>query len=590
MTKQPTVAIYARYSSDNQRDASIEDQVRICQERAEREGWIVSKIYTDHAVSGASLMRSGIQQLMQDGMAGKFNIIVAEALDRLSRDQEDIAGIYKRLEFADVKMFTLSEGEISSLHIGLKGTMNAMFLKDLADKTRRGLRGRVEQGKSGGGITYGYDIVKKIDANGEYIKGERTINKQQAIVVNRIFTDYLRGISPRAIAHQLNKEGIKSPSGKGWGASTIYGNRQRGTGILNNELYIGRMVWNRLRYIKNPDTGKRISRQNPKEEWIIKELSKLAIIDIALWDKVKETQGEINRSDTALHKKNRPTYLLSHLVECGCCGGGFSMIGRTNIGCSTRRNKGTCDNHLTMNREELEAAVLDSLSKHLMNDEHCAEFCKEYTRRRNELRQQRNSSLKSHKDELRELEKQEDKMIQAIMDGFANEELKIRMNNLEARKNVLKSLLVEQNEDKVLFHPNMADRYHKEIRNLVGILNESDTRTEAATLLRSLIEKIVLTPTEDNESLTVDLIGDLAGILSIATSRDKRTIKFDLSEHQPVQETAEFSGSPSDLNSKSVEQLVMVAGVRSKRQLRSSSNEQEVMVAGVGFEPTTFRL
>ena len=84
---------------------------------------------------------------------------------------------------ADVKMFTLSEGEISELHVGLKGTMNALFLKDLADKTRRGQRGRVEAGKSGGGNAYGYDVVKKFDANGEAVRGDRTINPVQAEVV-----------------------------------------------------------------------------------------------------------------------------------------------------------------------------------------------------------------------------------------------------------------------------------------------------------------------------------------------------------------------------------------------------------------------
>jgi site-specific DNA recombinase len=149
-------AICARYSSDNQRDASIEDQIRLCEERAKREGWAVRQRYTDHALSGASLMRPGIQMLLQDAAAGRFEIILAEALDRLSRDQEDIAGIYKRLRFAGVRIVTLSEGDVSDLHIGLKGTMNALFLKDLADKTRRGLRGRIEAGKSGGGLTYGY--------------------------------------------------------------------------------------------------------------------------------------------------------------------------------------------------------------------------------------------------------------------------------------------------------------------------------------------------------------------------------------------------------------------------------------------------
>src|SRR5690606_20204112 len=124
--------------------------------------------------------RSGIQALIMDSARGRFDLILSEALDRISRDQEDIAGIFKRMTYAGVRMFTLSEGEVSEMHIGLKGTMNALFLKDLADKTRRGQRGRVEAGKSGGGNSYGYDVVKKLDANGEPIRGDRTINPVQA--------------------------------------------------------------------------------------------------------------------------------------------------------------------------------------------------------------------------------------------------------------------------------------------------------------------------------------------------------------------------------------------------------------------------
>jgi site-specific DNA recombinase len=130
-------AIYARYSSDLQREASIEDQNRICRERAAREGWSVYKYYSDHGISGASLIRPGIQKLLQDALEGRFEIIVTESLDRLSRDQEDIAHIFKRINFAGGRIVTVSEGEINELHIGLKGTMGALYLKDLADKTRR---------------------------------------------------------------------------------------------------------------------------------------------------------------------------------------------------------------------------------------------------------------------------------------------------------------------------------------------------------------------------------------------------------------------------------------------------------------------
>ena len=154
------VAIYARYSSDNQRDASIADQFRMCRLHAEKQGWRIVEEYSDHAISGSSLLRPGIQALISDATRGRFDLILAEAMDRLSRDQEDIAGLFKRMSYSGVKMFTLSEGEVSHLHVGLKGTMNALFLKDLADKTRRGQRGRVEAGKSGGGNSYGYDVVK----------------------------------------------------------------------------------------------------------------------------------------------------------------------------------------------------------------------------------------------------------------------------------------------------------------------------------------------------------------------------------------------------------------------------------------------
>ncbi len=190
------VAIYARHSSDNQRDASIADQLRMCRLHAEKQGWQVVEEYTDHAISGASLLRPGIQALISEATRGRFELILAEAMDHLSRDQEDIAGLFKRMSYADVKMFTLSEGEVSHLHVGLKGTMNALFLKDLADKTRRGQRGRVEAGKSRGGNSYGYDVVKKFDGNGEPIRGDRTINEREADVVRRIFRDYAAGAGP----------------------------------------------------------------------------------------------------------------------------------------------------------------------------------------------------------------------------------------------------------------------------------------------------------------------------------------------------------------------------------------------------------
>jgi DNA invertase Pin-like site-specific DNA recombinase len=133
----------------------------VCREFVKRQGWTVINEFTDHAISGATLMRAGSQALVRDALNKRFDVVLAESLDRFSRDQEDTAGLFKRLTFAGVKIVTLAEGDITFLHIGFKGTMNALFLKDLAEKTHRGLRGRIEDGKSAGGLCYGYRVVKE---------------------------------------------------------------------------------------------------------------------------------------------------------------------------------------------------------------------------------------------------------------------------------------------------------------------------------------------------------------------------------------------------------------------------------------------
>jgi len=324
------VAIYARYSSDNQRDASIADQLRICREFAARQGWTVAQEFTDHAISGATLLRSGFQALMRDALNRRFDVVLAESLDRFSRDQEDTAGLFKRLTFAGVNIVTLAEGDITHLHIGFKGTMNALFLKDLAEKTRRGLRGRVENGKAGGGLSYGYRVVRTM-SGATVTTGEREVEPTEAAVVERIFRDFIAGQSPKQIAKMLNREGVAGPFGGKWSPSTIYGNAKRGTGILNNELYIGRMVWNRLRYVKNPDTGKRVSRLNPSSEWIATDVPYLQMIPGELWSAAKERQAHTGRAIASTGKlaaANRPRYLFSGLTRCVCAAPGSSSAQR----------------------------------------------------------------------------------------------------------------------------------------------------------------------------------------------------------------------------------------------------------------------
>ncbi len=207
-------------------------------------------MFSDYAISASNLRtRPGMLALMEAARARDFDVVIAEALDRISRDQEDVAAIFKRLNHADVKLITLTEGEINELHVGLKGTMNALFLKDLAEKTRRGQRGRVEVGRIPGGNSYGYRMIRRIAEDGNLIRGEREIHPDEAAVVRQIFADYASGQPPRAIAASLNRQGIPSPRGGLWNASTINGSRQRKNGILNNELYLGRITYNRQRFV-----------------------------------------------------------------------------------------------------------------------------------------------------------------------------------------------------------------------------------------------------------------------------------------------------------------------------------------------------
>jgi len=96
-------------------------------------------------------------------------------------------------------------------------------------------------------------------------RGDRRIDEAEAAIVRRIFRSFAEGLSPIAIAKQLNQEGIPGPDSRPWQDTAVRGHAERATGILRNELYIGRLVWNRMRYMKDPSTGKRVSRMNPRE-------------------------------------------------------------------------------------------------------------------------------------------------------------------------------------------------------------------------------------------------------------------------------------------------------------------------------------
>jgi DNA invertase Pin-like site-specific DNA recombinase len=378
--------------------------------------------YTDHAISGSIRMRPGYQKLLEDARSGEFDVVVSEALDRLSRDQEDVAALHKHLLFSDVKLITISEGEISELHVGLKGTMNALLLKDLAQKTRRGLEGRVREGKSAGGLCFGYDVVRAHDPRGEPIYGGRKVNDAEASVVRRIFSSFAAGNSPRPIAIELNREHIPGPRGGYWDASTINGNAARGTGILNNELYIGRLIWNRLRYIKDPTTGKRVSRLNGPDRWIVKDVPLLRIVPQDLWDAVKQRQQMLKRDtrpdarEKPFWARQRPRFLVSGLAKCGECGSSYVKISANLFGCAAARNRGTCGNRLNIRVEMLERIILDGLRNRLIEPDLFKAFCEEFYREVNRLRIDKNAHAEAKRTELNRVEYRIGRIVELITD------------------------------------------------------------------------------------------------------------------------------------------------------------------------------
>jgi len=515
------VAIYARYSSDNQRDASIADQTRVCRAFAERQGWTIAQEYSDHAVSGATLLRSGFQALMRDALNRRFDVVLAESLDRFSRDQEDTAGLFKRLTFAGVNIVTLAEGDITHLHIGFKGTMNALFLKDLAEKTHRGLRGRIEDGKSAGGLCYGYRVVKAFNG-GSVTTGEREIEPTEAPIVERIFRDFIAGVSPKQIAKNLNREGIPGPFGGPWSPSTIYGSAKRGTGILNNELYVGWLVWNRLRYVKNPDTGKRVSRLNPESEWMRKEVWQLRIVSDELWADAKQRQ-ELGRHAVRTAGNpvgaRRPQYLFSGLTKCGVCGAGFIIARKHRLGCFGARDQGRCDNHLTIRRDEVEARVLRALQAKLLRQDLFKEFCDEFTHEMNRLRMEHRAGLSAAEREIERIEARRKKLIEMVMEGVPPSEVKDELTANAARREALRAKVAAADAPPPLLHPEMAGLYHQKVTALAEALEHPETRTEASEALRGIIDAIVMTPVDG--ALRIELKGNLAAMLG-ATVQSKR--------------------------------------------------------------------
>ncbi|WP_254439287.1 zinc ribbon domain-containing protein [Ruegeria arenilitoris] len=237
------------------------------------------------------------------------------------------------------------------------------------------------------------------------------------------------------------------------------------------------------------------------------------------------------------------------MLTCGCCGGGVIQVGKQYYGCSTQRNKGTCDNRLTIKRADLEDRVLSGLKEQLLHPNLIAEFAKayqeEYNRLAGSIQQERSNATRG----LAQVEHKISHLIDAISDGMFHASMKDKLTALEVRKSELQDTINSaSDEPPVLLHPGLSDVYRKQVANLTTALRDPSSQAEATCIIRGLLSEIRLIP--DDGTYTIELVGELAGLLALGAPQNEQ----------------------------------------SRPEAACSGLCSPTLVAGAGFEPATFRL
>ncbi|MFY2823500.1 recombinase family protein [Ruegeria sp. MALMAid1280] len=547
-----------------QNPKSVDDQFRECRQYAERQGWIVAGTFADRGISGATGDRPEYRRLLSSVQDRKFDIVLVEHLDRLGRDIEQVSGFYKAASHADTEIYQIGR-RMGIMDIGILSTFATLFLEDLGKKTRRGIAGKVAGGNSGGGLSYGYRVAK--NGNGEVIKGKLEVVDEQAAIIRRIFREYADGISPQKIAEGLNHDGIPAPRGRGdgsghWKQNTLNGNRERATGILNNELYIGRYLWGRLRYSKHPETGKRVSRPVPREDWLLAEMPDLRILDQNLWLAVKERQDSLARkrskrspTDTkglsASQELRRRKYLLSGLLRCARCGGKLTVAGSAKTRryyCANAKEKGSsvCEGMPGLKENHAAETILSSLREHLMQDEAFQEFKTRYLHHLQHQEKDNGEALRLHDQKTRELEKKISNLMDAIENGQHSSVIVERLNSYDEELKMLQRTRARLVPKPIELPDDMPSLYRGYIDNLVATLTDEGVAGRASDELHELLDRVVVSYDQETKNHVLDMQGNLIAMLNKAKPADEAGLDSD------------------DCSLK--------------------------LVAGVGFEPTTFRL
>lgn len=517
-------ACYLRYSSDNQRDASIRDQLRNVEAYCTRMDWPSPAVYQDQAISGARNDRPGYQAMHAAAEAGMIDALLVDDLSRLSRDHIESAQAIRRLKYAGVRVIGVSDGVDTArsgykLEAGLRGLMGELYLDELAAKTHRGLMGQALDGYSAGGLPYGYRSTH--DGQGY----KRTVDDEQARWVRYVFERYAAGATVRQIADELNRQGVPSPRGGTWAHSALYPDA-KGVGMLGNPIYAGRQVWNRTAWVKDPTTGRRRRTMRPRSEWVIIESPELAIIDADLWNECDARSKATKRNTAAKQARGKgaggrgPKYLFSGLLRCGVCGGAYVIQTPTQYGCATHKDRGAsvCTNALKVKRSTIEAVLLAGVKRELLNDEAYRAFEAEA---RALLKAERPDPANARR-KLAQAQKELDNLMAAIRAGIITATTKQALEDAEHQAQAARAELqaIERFEPAQIL-PRAREIY----RDLVASLEAVEDVATAREALRQIIGDVRLVP--EDGALTAEMQSPgLAGALQITVVAGARSERY----------------------------------------------------------------
>lgn len=533
------VGVYGRYSSESQREASIDDQYRNCERRAKQEGWPIVERYQDKAISGSTSERSGYQAMLRDAKAKRFDILLVDDLSRLTRDEGELIDTRKRLVYWGVRLIGVSDGFDTAqkghkIQASFHGIKNEIYLDELRDKTRRGLEGQALHDYHTGGRAYGYTHVpiyhptnKDRYGKPEIIGVKLEVDPEQAMYVVKAHTLYAEGYSPRWLAAEFNRLGIPAPGAAydrqrktsltgTWSASVFHGDPQLGTGLLHNPLYIGKVIWNRREWVKNPETDRRVPRLRPKSEWIIRERPELRIVPQALWDKVQarcKSRPLMKKGTRVINGK----YPMSSLLICGVCGSRYVMADAYRYGCAGYLNRGACTNTIRVRRDLVESRCLEGLRRELFTPERFTVVIKEITRLLAERKRQQQPDIGRVQKELATIESEIANLLNAIKQGIVTASTKDELERLEAQRDKLRAQLQDgtQHIDKTLalLLPRAKERYEALVNNLSRLpQRQVDPLREQ---LRHLVGEITLRPQAEGH-LEAEMVGRYEGLLKLA--------------------------------------------------------------------------